>query len=267
MNGQATSTGNRPHTEHQPCYYFHIGLIVTGKGEQAHLPKLFQSLVETGICTFEVFRFVGQRGPITSKKKKLEMIGSGKVIPDRDVSKIGLPARGYLNTDGCRFVLLVDDLEYDRQDQARQVFDRYRKIFDTILTAEQQRRASTHFLVNMLEAYYFADARAVNAILNLDPPLEDYPEDAEDIRHPKGELKRLYPGFDEVDDGGEILDRLNIEHILSRPDTCASLRTLFAWCSKMLEQHPHYESLSMSDKYRLCDGVLSIITGPQLSNI
>jgi hypothetical protein len=40
--------------------------------------------------------------------------------------------------------------------------------------------------------------------------------DVETIRHPKNELKKLYPGFDEVKNGGCILDCLNVEHFLSR---------------------------------------------------
>ncbi len=79
----------------------------------------------------------------------------------------------------------------------------------------------------MLEAYYFADVKAVNAALGLDPPLEDFTGDVETIRHPKNELKRLYPAFDEIDDGGKILDRLDVEYILSRPATCAWLRGCF----------------------------------------
>lgn len=39
-----------------------------------------------------------------------------------------------------------------------------RNIFDPILRANKS-RASVHFLVNMLEAYYFADADRVNAVL------------------------------------------------------------------------------------------------------
>ncbi len=38
--------------EHPQCAYFRFGLIVSGKTEQHHLPKLFKSVMETGICTF-----------------------------------------------------------------------------------------------------------------------------------------------------------------------------------------------------------------------
>ncbi|MBI1881852.1 MAG: DUF4276 family protein [Chloroflexi bacterium] len=249
------------------CYFCHFGLIVTGKGERHHLPKLFRSLMATGICAFQVIQFIGQRGPITSQKRILKMVGSGKKIPDKDAGEIGLPARTHLKADECCFVALVDDLEHDRRNQAQQVFDRYRQALNTVLTVAQSSRASVHFLVNMLEAYYFADAQSVNTVLSLELPLEDYPGDVEEIPHPKSELKKLYPGFREREDGGKILDLLNVEHVLSRADTCASLRTLFAWCAKMLEQYPDYQSLSLADKYRFQDGRLSEITRSQLDHI
>ncbi len=86
----------------------------------------------------------------------------------------------------CHFVILVDDLEHARREQAQQIFDRYRLALDTMLKDAQQSRVAVHFLVNMLKAYYFADAKAVNAVLDLDSPLEDHPGDVEMIRHPKG---------------------------------------------------------------------------------
>src|SRR5437868_10301711 len=137
------------------CLFFHFGLIVTVKGELGYLPKLFDSLMTTGICHFEVIQYTGQRSPITSGKKKLKMVGSGKIIPDKDVTEIGLPARRYLSSSPCHFVIVIDDLEHDRRDIAQQVYERYRSILDNILTEEQGRRASVHFLANMLEAYYF----------------------------------------------------------------------------------------------------------------
>ena len=89
-----------------------------------------------------------------------------------------------------------------------------------------------HFLVNMLEAYYFADSRAVNSMLNTD--LDDYEGDVETIRNPKNCLKDLHPGFDVVEDGCRIIGSLEILHVLSRGDTCSSLRTMFAWIYKAI---------------------------------
>jgi hypothetical protein len=262
MSDQNVPAGNRSTTENAPRSFFHFGLIVTGRGEREHLPKLFNSLMATRICRFAIIRFIGQRGPIISDKRKLKMVGEGKTIPDKDATEIGLAARRHLMADQCHLVVLVDDLEHDRRAQAQQVFDRYRLALDTILTDDQKCRAAVHFLVNMLEAYYFADARAVNAVLDLDPPLEDYQKDVETIRHPKARLKEKCPDFREVDDGGRILDCIDIEHVLSRPDTCAWLRTLFAWCVKALERCPYFEPLSVPD-YRLRDGILSDITRAQ----
>ena len=248
--------------EHPQCTYFHFGLIVTGETERQHLPKLFQSLMATGICTFEVIRRVGQLDAITSEER-LRALGNRKDIPSKE-AKIGLVARRYLMIDDCHFVLLIDDLEYDRRDQAQQVFDRYRTALDRILN-ELKHRASVHFLVYMLEAYYFADARAINAVLGT--ALSDYGDDVETIRNPKSDLRREYQGFREIDDGGRILDQINIERVLSHPDTCASLRTLFAWCVKVLETYSDHDCTDFYDKYKLHDGILSEVTRTQLDNL
>ena len=233
--------------------YFHFGLIVTGDTEREHLPRLFRSLMATGNCTFEVIRKIEQRSPITSRRRRPPVVGTDQMIERKDELEIGLPARGYVNRSGCHFVLLIDDLEYDRRDQAQQVFDRYRLALDTVLNTLKH-RASVHFMVYMLEAYYFADAQAINAILGT--ALSDYEEDVETIRNPKSDLRQMHPSFREIDDGREILDRIDIEHVLSRPDTCASLRTLFAWCVEILAQHPNFDRADFYDKYRLHDGKL-----------
>jgi len=211
--------------------------------------------MELGICSFEVIRKVEQLGVRTSEKR-LKMVGTGKDIPNKDAERIEYPARVYLQTP-CTYILLLDDLEYARTHQAPQIFERYRNVLDNILL-DQKHRASVHFLVNMLEAYYFADAATVNAVLGTS--LNDYEGDVETIRHPKGELKQRYSGFKEKEHGGQILDRLNVEKVLSDPNTCASLRTLFAWCLKALGEVP-------TDKYQLLSGKLSEITKAQWDNI
>jgi hypothetical protein len=246
MNDQETTP---PH-----CYYFKLGLLVTGKTEETHLTKLFRPLMELGNCSFEVIRKIEQLGVITSHRKKLKMVGSGQIIPTKDEERIGYPARKYLQKP-CTYVILVDDLEYDRGEYAEQIFARYRRALDTLLKTEKQ-RASVHFFVNMIEAYYFADAQAINQVLGTS--LQDYEGDVETIRHPKGDLKQLYRGFDEVEDGGKILEYLNVEYVLSNPDTCASLRTLFAWCLKALGENLN------DDQYQLRNGKLSEITKGQL---
>ncbi len=154
------------------------------------------------------------------------------------------------------FVILVDDLEHDRSPQAAEVFQRYRKAIDTMLTSEEHRaRASVHFLVNMLEAYYFAHAEAVNKVLGTN--LSDFDGDVETIRHPKNDLKGLYPKFDEVEHGREIVNHLDLVHVLSNPETCRWLRTLFGWCSRALGRE-------FTDVYQLKEGLYSDITKYQI---
>jgi hypothetical protein len=208
--------------------YHHFGLIVTGEGERMAVDRLFRSLMDHGCCHFQVIRQVGQRSPLKSEKRILKMVNTGKTIPDKDVEEIGLPARRFL--DGpAKHVILLDDLEADRVQQASQVFERYRKALDTVLIQPGLRsQASVHFLVNMLEAYYFADAATTNSVLGTQ--LIDWATDVELIPHPKNDLKRLFPGFDETRHGIEILKHLNVPHILANPSTCSSLRTLFIWC-------------------------------------
>ena len=161
------------------------------------------------------------------------MIGSGKLIPDRDAVDIGLPSRRFLSSDD-RCVLVIDDLERGRSTDIQQIFDRYRLALDRMLTESQANRASVHFLVNMLEAYYFADAQAVNAVLGTD--LVDFEGDVETIPNPKRDLKNLRRGFDEREQGRQIVQRLNVPHMLSRADACCSLRTIFAWIYTAIEE-------------------------------
>jgi len=234
-----------------------IALLVTGKGEEEFLPKLFRSLETAGHCTFRVGRRVNQLRPLGSKRRKLEktkMVGSGKGVIGRD-EELGLAARKCF-VDGFDFVILVDDLEHDYSHQAAEVFQRYQQAFDKMLKpAERRVRCSVHFLVNMLEAYYFAHAQAVNSVLGTG--LKDFDEDVEMIRHPKNDLKRLCPKFDEVEHGREIIGRLEVEHVLSNPSTCRWLRTLFAWCSRAIGRE-------FTDVYQLKEGEYSDVTKPQI---
>jgi hypothetical protein len=260
MNGENT-------TSNQPCYFFEFGLIVTGETEEYHLPSLLKNLMDLGICKFKIIRRIGQLSPRTSTKKHKKIVNTVKNMPRQD-EDIFLMARAYLSKNPCRYILLVDDLERDRISIAPQVFERYREALDT-LSQEQKNRASVHFLANMIEAYYFADSHAINTALGLVTPLQDHSGDVEKIPHPKNEFKKLYPGFDEKEDGGKILKLLRVEHILSRPDTCAYLRTLFYWCYKVLQKYPYPEILELfqAEQYHFHDGILSEVTQQQLDNM
>ncbi len=247
-------------TEPENWRFVKFGLLVTGVGEQTILPSLLRALCTSGHGTFQVIRKIGQRSPITSRRRELRMVGSGKQIPDRDAEEIGFPARAFLRESESRFVLLVDDLEHSRDEQRSEVFGRYRRALDSIL-GDVKWRAGVFFLVNMLEAYYFADTAAIIAVLGPPPtPLEDWPGDVELISHPKNKLSEIFPFFNEVTHGASIVGRLDIEKVLGRMDTCASLRTLFAWCSiAMMETD--------QNQFCLSNGIYCGTTGRQLASL
>jgi len=66
--------------------------------------------------------------------------------------------------------------------------------------------------------------------------LADFEGNVETIPNPKRELKGLGPGFDEREHGRQIVERLNVPHVLSRPDACCSPRTIFAWIYAAIEE-------------------------------
>ena len=234
--------------------FFRIALLVTGKGEEQFLPRLFRSLAAERHCSFIVGRRIPQLRPITSERRKQKIVGRGKSIPRLD-QDIGISARRYL-IEGFHYVIVVDDLERDSRDQAEAVFQRYRTALDTILgPAGLSPRASIHLLVNMLEAYYFAHAAAVNAVLGTE--LADFEGDVETIGHPKNDLKQIHPGFDEIKDGRAILEQLDVPRVLSNPETCQWLRTLFGWCSRAIGRE-------FSDVYQLASGRYSEVTRSQI---
>lgn len=90
--------------------------------------------------------------------------------------------------------------------------------------------------------------------------LSDCADDVEDTRNPKAALRQLAPGFDERLHGAQIVRKLDVPHVLSRVDTCASLRTLFAWCARAI-------GLEATELWQLECGAQSVITGPQLASL
>jgi hypothetical protein len=236
--------------------YFRFGIVVTGRGEELFLAELFRSLTVRGNCRFEVIARILQLRPITSPKRFLQMTGTGKQLTNRD-EELGLVARRYLASHANAFVILVDDLEYDWREQIRPVYDRYRTAL-TAMTGKQSSRTSVHFFVYMLEAYYFADTTAVNAVL--DTTLTDHNGDVEEIRHPKQDLKVCALHFDEIDHGREIVRRLNLPQVLSSPRTCRALRSLVGWCCRAM-------ALPFTDEFQLLHGEFHAVTSPQLDEL
>jgi hypothetical protein len=254
MSGEAAPTAWR---------FFRFALFVTGQGERDFLPGLFRGLTTDGYCHFRVVHQIGQRSPIRSKSRQLKMVGRRQIIPDRD-EDIGLKARKYL-AENFDFIVLVDDLEQARAEIADAVYARYRAAFDVMLhPLGLENQASVHFLVNMLEAYYFADTQAVNAVLGTD--LADFGGDVETIDHPKNELKAIARAlgrdrsFDEVEDGRAIIESLDVARVLSRPETCCSLRTAFAWCLRAMGK-------PATERFQLADGQFSPVTREQLDRL
>ncbi len=114
-----------------------------------------------------------------------------------------------------------------------------------------------------LEAYYFAHSEAVNSVAGVAVLAADHPTDVEQIGHPKSELKRCWKVFDEVDHGRRIVPLLDLEHVLSRPQECCSLRAMFAWCvAKLIEAGAVWDD-TLANSYRLTDGCRSPLTSGQ----
>jgi hypothetical protein len=114
-----------------------------------------------------------------------------------------------------------------------------------------------HFLVNMIEAYYFADVNAINSALSTN--LTSHNGDVEEIPNPKSNFKQIYAEFKEIEHGGKILKQIDLERVLSNPETCASLRTLVAWCYQRL-------GLPKTEKYQLLEGKYFLTTKSQIIN-
>lgn len=85
-----------------------FGLVVTGKGEERFLPKLFQSLWNVGPFRFEVIHRIEQLSPRRSQSTpRLVMPSVNAYLPTRD-QDLGLKVRGYLqNVPGSMVMRLL----------------------------------------------------------------------------------------------------------------------------------------------------------------
>jgi hypothetical protein len=61
----------------------------------------------------------------------------------------------------------------------------------------------------------------------------------------------LRKGFDEKRHGAQIVPKLDLDLVLGNPNTCRSLRTIFAWIHRALGLSPG-ERFALA-KGRLCD--------------
>jgi hypothetical protein len=232
-----------------------FGLIVTGKGEREFLPSLFRDLTRSGHCSFSVIKMVRQLDPVTSvKRRAAKVVGSGKLAFDKYEEDIGVAARRFIGKGEYHFVILLDDLEGHNRDRIEAKFRRYREPLDGLLQSSRD-RAAVHFFRNMLEAYFLSDTAAVNAVLGTS--LTDYECDVEVEPNPKRTIRKAAKRYREIEDGKAIVARLDLQHVLGNASTCASLRSLIAWCSEKMGK-------PFSERYRLSSGAYLIVTGRQL---
>lgn len=207
-----------------------FGLIVTGRGEALVLHEPLNAALACDVhCVFEIIRKFEQLRPRTGKKAALMITGSNQPAPTRD-QELGLAALGYLRVEPAnRYVLVLDDLE--GHDPAP-VFNRYRQALNDVLQKPGlAERAAVHFLVNMLEAYFFANSAAVNQVAGRSILAVDHSSDVETtIGHPKNQLSAQWPEYREIEHGVAITRMLDLTHVLSRHCECCWLRALVAWC-------------------------------------
>lgn len=230
---------------------------MTGKGEEQFLPNFLRAVTAPGLegsrCIFKVIRRVPQLHPISpGSRRDIKMTGRGMRLPTRD-EELGHAALAFLKLNPSGFVMLVDDLEHNRRGIAGAVFERYRQALDGVLN-EWRWRASVHFLVNMLEAYYFADPNALKEVLGL--KIDDHDVDVESIRHPKNDIRSQFPGFNEIEHGNLIACRIDLEIVLDHPKRCTSLRSMIAWCSKALGRRDGH-------RFQLLEGLQWTVTSGQ----
>ena len=188
------------------------------------------------------------------------MVGKGKPLSSKQ-EDFALKIRGFLEQSPANLALVTDDLE-DRTPMHNAVFATYREPLDRILSPRGlQNRASVHFLVPMIEAYFLADATAVNEAFEL---AIDEPEgDPEEIRGAKGKLKKhcqvAGANYNERTTGEVLAGRIDLEKILDNPDYCVSLRCLVKWCSRRSGEPD-------GDRFQLLNGKVSEVTAVQIGD-
>lgn len=235
-----------------------FGLIVTGKGERENLHQPFKKSLEAlGFCVVEVVCKCEQLRP-RKTDREFFIVGTGFNMTDRR-EEFALRARAYLMPDPTnRYLLVIDDLEGH---DPLPTFRLYRAALDAVLAKPGlSTRASVHFLVNMLEAYFFAHADALNQAAGFQVIAVDHSTDVEAIPHPKNRLKQLWSAFGEVEPAGHVLKQLDLAHVLSRPDQCCWLRSLVAWCMDRLKEHGAFYGAVDPARFRLNDGCKTPLT-------
>lgn len=240
--------------------HFKIRLFVTGQSEFAVLPRMLSELTLSGRCSITPEIAFKQLG--VSTKRLVNR--SGKAVAGK-AEQIGLKIRGWIQASTENLAIIVDDLEHERRGEAASLFKRYNDAVLPFLNVDPSfvRRFSVHFLVNMLEAYYFRQVAVINEVCGTTMPSHE--GNVENLRHPKNRIddaiRQVNPRqrFREIDDGREIAKKLSLTTILDDPKSCRALRTLVAWIVERIGD-------GSADRYRLREGEYWDITVGQLRN-
>lgn len=162
-------------------------------------------------------------------------------------------------------LLVIDDLEHDDRAHATPGLQYWRNLLQGF-AAQRDVSVGVHFLVNMLEAYFFAQASKINEHYRernqIELSLRDHLGDVENLPSPKGTLKDHIAvhrgcGYSETDDGVQISRRVDLKVVLQDPMKCRSLRTLVAWIHEQAGQ-------PRGDDYQLANGQYWDVTVDQL---
>lgn len=241
-----------------------IQLVVTGHGEAKCASSVIGKI-------FGTFHAIKPLEPIRADQRPRQTIrttsGRSSGQFDKDV-----PTKRHLEVirelgkrlaDPAVICILIDDLEGGERTVAVAHFEYYRRMLNDIPAVNVTARSSAHFLVNMLEAYFFHDVEATNRVIE-GLELGRHDGDVEDISHPKDALKNEIKqrigqnrGYRETEDAVKIVRHLNLETVLADPDQCRSLRTLVAWCWEQIGQE-------RTDRFQLKDGAYWEVTASQL---
>lgn len=244
-------------TDQQPIEFI---LAVTGHTEVKCAARIVRKSLPNlpRRVEVDVVRRVPQRPRIRLRNKTPTR---SQIIPDHQKLALDLPKLLAQNPD--RYFLWLDDLEKgeDRQNPTSH-YRYYRDLIEGAVTGDFRRRCSVHFLVNMLENYFFGHTSVVNEVLKTS--LTDHDGDCENIRSAAGKLNEFAKSvsqssqYHKTTHGTEIARKLDIERILGNPQTCRALRTLVAWCWNTVGEQP-------TGRFQLAEGSFWSITAVQLS--